>query len=167
MDICALLWLVYVLLYIEIVLFGDPLDFCSDIHQKCGKTQRSICTLKIARSWFYYQIEISKVLKYYTSSTQQGLHHHYLVKRLKELPFPMKSISYSSSFLSFSSNFCKNNPVSFSRSHRKFIKLINVESLLVRQNTLVFCFLLKWVPYVTRSNNWKENKSTKFDLYHK
>ena len=24
---------------------------------------------------------------------QQGLHHHYLVKRLKELPFPMKSMT--------------------------------------------------------------------------
>ena len=34
---------------------------------------------------------------------QQGLHHHYLVKRLKELPFPMKSMTlmHSLSFYEF------------------------------------------------------------------
>ena len=38
---------------------------------------------------------------------QQGLHHHYLVKRLKELPFPMKSMTllHNLSFNEFSVRF--------------------------------------------------------------
>ena len=58
---------------------------------------------------------------------QQGLHHHYLVKRLKELPFPMKSMTlmHRLSFHEFHilySYLCKPFFYSVISSQKKFIE---------------------------------------------